>query len=219
MHVTSLKNGRNLQQARLVSLVLVVFVVSACSQSQDLTAPSISASTSPLAALGPAPKVDVCHKDGQGGVQRITVSSNAYDMPVGTISGVPSGSTFSASSTWDAVGYRTPSLQSPSFAFDGDTQSEWNAGAWPTAWIQVDFGSPQVITGMTALTDQSPSYTNHDVTFDGVAAFSWSGFTSNGQTLTQTFAIPQTVQVVRITTNSGVSWVAWPEISFQRMSC
>ena len=121
---------------------------------------------------------------------------------------LPAGSTFSASNTWVDRG-------PPSNAFDGNTTTEWNAGGGPTQWIQVDFGSPQVITGLTASIDQVPDgFTNHDVTLDGVAAFSWTGNTVTGQTLSHTFASPQSVQVVRITTTDSPSWVAWVDILF-----
>src|SRR5205823_6106291 len=93
------------------------------------------------------------------------------------------------------------------------TATEWNAGGYPTQWIEIDFGSPHVITGISALIDQLPNgVTIHKVTLDGVSVFSWTGYTAGGQTLSHSFGIPQTVQVVRITTTAGQCWVAWVEI-------
>jgi hypothetical protein len=169
---------------------------------------------------GQAGKTDVCHVDGQGGAHVITVSQNAlsshlahgdYAPSTGAFV-IPAGSTFTASSTWNA-GFVA------SNAFDGSTATEWNAGAHPTQWIEVDFGSPKVITGMSGIIDVVPDgFSNHDVTFDGAPAFSFTGNFVQGQTLTQTFATPQTVQKVRITTTVGESWVAWTEIQFQGLA-
>ncbi|MGE0043819.1 MAG: LamG-like jellyroll fold domain-containing protein, partial [Vicinamibacterales bacterium] len=119
---------------------------------------------------------------------------------------LPAGATYTASSSWSS---------SPAMAFDGNPDTGWNAGAHPVQWIEVDFGSPQTLTGITGLVGQLPAgNTVHQVTLDGQASFTWSGYTTGGQTLTHTFATPQTAQRVRITTTSSPSWVAWPEIGF-----
>ena len=78
----------------------------------------------------------------------------------------------------------------------------------------MEFGSPQRFSSITALINQFPvtSFTNHDVTLDGVPAFSWSGVTNNREVLSHTFGTMQTAQRVRITTTASLSWVAWFEI-------
>ena len=166
------------------------------------------------ASSAPAPKVDVCHVDGQGVVHLINVSANALpahlahgDALPGPLA-LPAGTTFSASNSWGGPTY---SLEK---AFDGDLVNfGWNAGGFPTNWIQVDFGSPQRFSAISAVVDQLPDgITNHDVALDGAPAFSWSGYTENLDVLSHTFATMQTAQTVRITTTVSPSWVAWREI-------
>ena len=118
---------------------------------------------------------------------------------------LPAGTTFSASSSYAGAG--------PAMAFDGNPATLWNAGAHPIHWIEVDFGSPQELSGIHALVSQSPAgNTVHQVSLDGILAFTWSGNTSDYQWLDHAFAAPQTARRVRITTTSSPSWVAWFEI-------
>jgi len=129
--------------------------------------------------------------------------------------GLPEGSVITASNTWKAG-------TTPDKAFDGDTATYWNAGAFPGMWgqwIQVDFGSPRTLLGIEATVDQFSHdvrslSTSHQVTLDGVLAFRWSGETHDVQVLSHTFATPRTARVVRITTTRSPSWVAWREIKF-----
>ena len=202
-----------MRKTRQILLLVVTSALAACSQTQDVTAPPASATL--RMSNGQAGKTNVCHRNDEGGAQNISVSENALATHMGHgdyLPGqfvIPAGSTVSASNTWVDRG-------PASNAFDGNTTTEWNAGAHPVQWIEIDFGSPRTIAGISALIDLVPdSFTNHDVTLDGVAAFSWTGNTVNGETLTHTFATPQTVQTVRITTTQSDSWVAWVEISFQ----
>lgn len=204
-----------MRYARLIPLILTAYALAAC-QTQDLTAPSHAPSAAVRTSSSAAGKTGVCHINGSGGFQLITVSDNAVSAHLAhgdhlQTTGafvIPAGSTFTASSNWDGHG-------SPAEAFDGNTSTEWNAGNYPVQWIEVNFGSPQVISGMTGLIDQVPDgFTNHDVTLDGAAAFSWTGNTTQNQTLSYTFASPQTVQTVRVTTTSSPSWVAWVELQF-----
>jgi len=134
--------------------------------------------------------------------------------PAGPVA-LPQGSVITASGTWH-------SGTTPDVAFDGDTTTLWNAGAFPGLWgqwIQVDFGAPRSLVGIEATVSQFTRAgltfaTSHEVTLDGAAAFSWSDETSDGQVLSFGFATPRQVQVVRITTTVTPSWVAWKEIRF-----
>jgi hypothetical protein len=170
-----------------------------------------------------AGKTVICRLNGKGELQSITVSDNAVsahlrkgDFVSGSFT-MPPGTTYSASAVWAGGG---PAVGPVGNAFDGDVSTEWNAGAGPVQWIEIDFGSPQVIAGITGLVDQTPNgFTNHDVTLDGVAAFSWTGNTVTGQELSYTFAAPQTVQKVRITTTVSPSWAAWFEINVKGPGC
>jgi len=84
----------------------------------------------------------------------------------------------------------------------------------------VDFGSPQYLAGIEAVVDQVPnSATNHDVTLDGTAWFSWTGDTYDGQVLGHASSPAVMAQKVRITTTSSWSWVAWYEIRPLLVSC
>ncbi len=101
----------------------------------------------------------------------------------------------------------------PDYATDGDLGTSWNSLLYPVQWIELDLGSPRWFSRIEATVDQLPDgTTNHDVTFDGSPAFSWTGYTSAHQTLTYDFPSLQYAQKVRITTTSSPSWVAWWEI-------
>lgn len=204
--------------SHLLTLVLTTSAVTACSQIGDMAAP-LATPSSALLSSSASPKIEVCHVNGTGALQPITVSGNAYaahlahgDIAQGSVAlAIPAGSVISASSDWAG---RTAAL-----AFDGNSTTEWNAGT-NSGWIEIDFGSPQTFTGMTGLVDQVPDgNSDHAISFDGVSAFTWTGYHFNGQTLTQSFATPKTARVVRITTPSSPSWVAWVEIAFTRPTC
>jgi hypothetical protein len=166
-----------------------------------------------------APKQPICHRTDDGGLHLINVDANA--LPAHVAHGdespylrpmqLPAGTTFSASTVWDAPDY----ARLPQYAFDGNDATEWNAGDGPEQWIEVNFGTPLKFNLMTGLVDQVPAgAANHDITFDGSPAFSWTGSFSQGQLIEESFAAMQSVQKVRITTTSSPSWVAWIDILF-----
>jgi len=174
----------------------------------------------PLMAVS---RVDVCHVDDDGMVRRITIADAALpahidhgDVSPGTVFAIPAGSTFSASAEWQDG----PTLWSADKAFDGDPVSRWNAGGGPVQWIEVDFGATMSLAGMEAVAHVFPEgATNNDVSLDGTYAFSWTGFTFNGEVLSEPFATVRKVQRVRVTTTSSSSWVAWYEIRFTAPDC
>ncbi|RLJ20307.1 hypothetical protein DJ030_07315 [bacterium endosymbiont of Escarpia laminata] len=122
-----------------------------------------------------------------------------------TLVNVAPGGTATASGT-----YLT---HTPDLAIDGNTSTLWNAGSWPTQWIEIDLGSVFQIVEIRASVAQTPAgVTQHDVTLDGASDFSWIGFTSDGDILNHTYATATSAQTVRITTTTSPSWVAWNEI-------
>ncbi|MBK9241275.1 MAG: discoidin domain-containing protein [Acidobacteria bacterium] len=198
-----------------VSRVLVVLLplfAGACAQPGSPSAPSPVGASAALEAQ--AAKVDVCHVSGDGSVHAISVAGSAVPAHLRhgdatRVFSLPAGATFSANNALEDY--------VPALAFDLDPLTNWNAGYWPVAWLEVDFGSPQRFSVMTGLPDQLPavSFTNHDITSDGAPAFSWTGITTNNQLITQTFGTMQTAQRVRITTTVSDSWVAWWEVGFR----
>jgi hypothetical protein len=167
-----------------------------------------------------APKQPICHRADDGAFHVINVDANALpahlahgdQTPYLQAMPLPPGTTFSASSVWETAG---DYVRLPQYAFDGNNTTEWNAGAGPEQWIEIDFGRPVKFNLMTALVDQVPAgAANHDITFDGKPAFSWTGSFFQGQLLDESFAATQNVKTVRITTTSSPSWVAWVDILF-----
>ena len=191
-----------MRSVRLLSLVLLAYAV----------APATAA-----AQGNKAPKFSICHATGDGAYHLININGNA--VPAHLAHGdqypelvpltLPAGTIFNSSASADPD-------HLPAFAFDGDATTGWNAGVQPPPpqWIQVTFPTPLKFNLMTGLVDQTPAGpTNHNVTFDGVSAFSWTGNTSLGDVLSQSFGAMQNVQRVRITTTASPSWVAWFEIT------
>jgi len=178
-------------QRRLTVVAAAVLLLSACNSPTD-------------------PTSLVCHVDDQGHVSLISVAISEVaghlahgDALAGQLA--TAGATFSASNTWD---FRVPAR-----AFDGNYSTNWNAGAPPTQWIEIDFGSPQRFSAMTVKTDQWPSgFTRHNISLDGAAGFSWAGQTGDQEHLFHSFDTMQTARRVRITTTDSPSWVAWYEI-------
>lgn len=106
----------------------------------------------------------------------------------------------------------------PAYAFDGRTDTAWNAGRSAPAWIEVDLGKPTAIAEIRLLVAQFPEgETIHQVTaIDSTGREAplgeLRGSTREGQWLS--LSTPQTVGVrsVRVTTLASPSWVAWREI-------
>ena len=196
----------------------VIALFTACSYGDVTTAPPSAHRTTNSVASADASsgKIDVCQVDQDGIIHKISVGANALPAQLangGALAGtlvLPAGANVTASNTWDAA-------HAPLLAFDGDLLTNWNSGAFPTQWIEVDFGSPQRFSVITARVNQTPTVgtTNHDVALDGQSSFSWSGETHNDDVLSHTFATMQTARRVRITTTASPSWAAWFEIQFK----
>jgi hypothetical protein len=115
----------------------------------------------------------------------------------------------------------------PRYAVDGDPNTVWNSGGYPTQWIELDLGRPQAIGKLRLLPAQNPNgLETLSITVgsdrsvmrtvrstvvtgqDGVwleFVGPWDGDTSN-------FDAMGNVRYLRITTSAGPSWVAWREI-------
>jgi hypothetical protein len=111
------------------------------------------------------------------------------------------------------------SASPPSGAFDGMLDSGWNAGDFPVAWIEVDFGHPVVPTAIRLLTSQSPDgHTIHNIygRVDGQTAerllHTFDGITGNVLWLSADLASPGPIRYLRIETATSPSWVGWFEI-------
>lgn len=200
-----------MRNTRLWLLVLPVLAIS-CGDAGSPSSPSLLSTSAAQASQ--AGKVDVCHIGEDGVIKLHSVGGKAVAAHLGhgdvlpTFT-IPVGSTFSASNVWNG--------NLPAFAFNGDASlTGWNSGLFPVQWLEVDFGSPQRFSVITGLVNVTPdTVANHDITFDGVPAFSWTGFTAAFDVLSHTFPTMQAAQRVRITTTVSDSWGAWFEIGFK----
>ena len=151
-----------------------------------------------MTAAGPSLAAHLAHGDAFGG--RV----------------MPAGSTFSASQSWAPAGSPTGAFD-PHWAFDGivEAWSQWNSGDFPVQWIEVDFGTPQRFSAISAIPSRLPltGASTHEVYLDGVLAFTWSGTNMSAQPLVHDFGAFQQAQKVRITTTASDSWAAWFEIA------
>lgn len=108
-------------------------------------------------------------------------------------------------------------------AVDGDSDTNWNAGADPPAWIEVDLGSATLLSEIRLTASQFPAGAAQHRAWGRVAPGgklvllgTLSGETTDYQILTLTS--PGTwpaVRFVRVETVSSPSWVAWREIEVE----
>jgi hypothetical protein len=105
-------------------------------------------------------------------------------------------------------------------AIDGDSDSLWNAGQGPPAWIEVDLGTAVRLSEIRLIVAQDPpGETEHRVTARAtesgatVVLATPAGFTTGGRAIV--VPIPPDappLRYVRIETLVSPSWVAWSEI-------
>jgi hypothetical protein len=111
----------------------------------------------------------------------------------------------------------------PCNAIDGDSSTAWNSGGFPTQWIELDLGKPLPVRRLRLQLAQNPagniavsvavgadrgSMRNvYARTTYGTDA-EWLELTGDGDDGDHL----GNARYVRITTNSGPSWVAWKEI-------
>ncbi len=109
--------------------------------------------------------------------------------------------------------------QTPHMAVDGDPNTQWSAGGYPTQWIEIDLGAPNTIGEFRLTVGQWPAgQTVHQL---------WVGPTPDSMQLVYEFSgmeydfdmlnfVPATplndIRYVRIVTTESPSWVSWREI-------
>ena len=125
-------------------------------------------------------------------------------------------SAYSASHSWSSY--------TPNFAFDGDYNTLWNSGSYPTEWVEVDLGQSTSITEILLTVSQSPSPrdTTHEIwtssssigwdTSGATRSYTFTGLTSDRDLLSAVFATSLSAQHVQIRTTRSPSWVGWDEI-------
>lgn len=107
----------------------------------------------------------------------------------------------------------------PSQAIDGDPGTIWNAGAFPTQWIELDLGASTTIRQIRLLPSQTSTHSTTNVIYAGPSP----GPTNVIKTLTQTTSDNVWVDVdfleagitgryVRIETTGSTDWVGWREV-------
>ena len=208
----------------------LLLLVAACTESP--TAPPLADNDLlAFSVQGGQDKVQVCHVDGKGRVRAIEVAAPALaahlrhgDFQPGTGEAgpidIPDGATFSALVPVLPPFFPPFPTFDPANAFDGDLTTFWAAVGFGAdeRWIEIDFGSPQSFSAISAVVNQEYSAgTVHVVSLDGVDSFTWAGTTADGETLTYSFGSEQTAQRVRITTTAPAEFLigaGWYEVQF-----
>jgi hypothetical protein len=104
---------------------------------------------------------------------------------------------------------------------DGDPATVWGSGGYPPAAADLDLRTPQSVSRIELVVEQSPAgYTHHDVyggpTLDTLSVLgSFDGNTQSGQVLHLSGPFTN-VRYIRVQTTVSPSWVAWREINVFR---
>jgi hypothetical protein len=125
------------------------------------------------------------------------------------------GGAYSASATYPA--------NPTTMAFDGDLFNQWNAGNFPTQWIEVNLQQTFALGRVRLHIEQSPNgQTTHQVWISNnpigasltgaTLAHTFSGSTVNGQVLEVAWNGTISARYVQIRTTSSPSYVAWREV-------
>jgi F5/8 type C domain/PEP-CTERM motif len=125
-------------------------------------------------------------------------------------------SAYSASAFWE------PGTE-PDKAFDGSLDSNWNAGNYPTQWLDVELQQPRDVTSFKLNVNQLPdAETIHEVWVSNSAiqgelsgamlVHAFVGFTADQDILSYTLLSPVSAQFVQVRTTDSPTWVAWNEV-------
>ena len=125
-------------------------------------------------------------------------------------------SAYSASASWQPA-------TAPQFAFNGNVNDDWNAGTFPTQWLEVELQQRYDLTSVSLFADQLPDgNTTHEVWVSKSAIqndlsgatliHTFSGFTTASSILTYALPSPVSAQFVQVRTTASPSWVAWREV-------
>jgi YD repeat-containing protein len=105
----------------------------------------------------------------------------------------------------------------PGKAIDGNVNTLWNSGGFPSQWITIDLGQLSTVSKVRLLIAQSPTgSTTHELyggaTTSNLSSLgSLSGSTQNGQWL-EFDPNTSNIRYLKVLTTSSPSWVAWSEI-------
>ena len=157
--------------------------------SSDLPLPSMAAAPTPRPRPTPAPRPSAVPVESRLADGRVIRASSA------TAAGPPSG------------------------PFDGQLDTGWNAGTFPVAWIEIDFGHQVAPTAIRLMPSQSPNgHTIHNIygRAEGQSVelllYTFDGVTNDGVWMSADLASPGPIRYLRIETTTSPSWVAWFEI-------
>ncbi len=109
--------------------------------------------------------------------------------------------------------------QTAQMAVDGDPNTQWSAGAFPTQWIEIDLGGLYTIGEIRLTVGQWPAgQTVHQLwagaSLDAIQqVYEFKGKEYDFDVLNFVPAIPlNNIRYVRIVTSESPSWVSWREI-------
>ncbi|WNG16110.1 discoidin domain-containing protein [Cystobacter fuscus] len=111
----------------------------------------------------------------------------------------------------------------PSSAIDGNVGTQWNAGAGPSRWIELDLGGTTVVKKLRLLTSQSPAgQTTHRIYVGNTPAPASLVSTLNDVTSDNVWLEVDLLgrgisgRYIRIETVTSPGWVAWRELEVYR---
>jgi F5/8 type C domain len=109
--------------------------------------------------------------------------------------------------------------QTAQMAVDGDTNTQWSSGAFPTQWIEIDLGALYSIGEIRLTVGQWPAgETIHEIWVGSSQAdlkkvYDFKGSEFDFDVLNYVPATPlQGIRYARIVTTESPSWVSWREI-------
>jgi HEAT repeat protein len=123
-----------------------------------------------------------------------------------------------ASNSWEG--------NTPDKAFDGSSETVWNAGNYAPQWIEADLGAPRPLASLRLVVIQLPAgETTHEVWVShepigedrtrAKLVHTFKGNTDNNQQLMLDFAKGLRARYVQVRTTESPSWVAWVEIELR----
>jgi hypothetical protein len=109
--------------------------------------------------------------------------------------------------------------QTPEMAVDGNPETQWSAGEFPTQWLEIDLGAAYSVGEIRLTVGQWPEgNTVHQIWVASSRESMQmvdeiSGYTYDFDVLDYTPSRPlQNIRYVRIVTTESLSWVSWREI-------
>ena len=111
----------------------------------------------------------------------------------------------------------------PKMAIDGNSDTVWNSGGFAPQWIQVDLGTPQILSKIKLQVSQNPRGRTIHAIYGGLTSDLFTlldvvdGYTRDGDWLEASFLPTPNARVryIKILTLKSPSWVAWREIQIE----